>query len=422
MKQANRKLKRRYIRERIFILTAMICILGTMLFLAGLMGSIFWKGWRGFLHSEVQLEITLDPVVIGADGQGSALRYQRLIKTALRTMFPDAENRTDKKLLHGIASNGAGVKLREMVLGDHDYLNDTNKTVSVWLPAGSSAAAYFKGAEDVKSLRQQQIPESHIRRLQLLQQDNKTRVSFHHRFFTAADSRNPEMAGIGGALLGSFYTLLLAFLISFPTGTLASVYLEMFAPSGRKHRWWLDLLEININNLAAVPSIIFGLLGLAIFINVFHLPRSTPLVGGLVLALMTLPTIIIVARSALRSVPPSLLAASLSLGSTRMQGVFHHVLPAAMPGILTGTIIGMAQALGETAPLLMIGMVAFIANTPEGISDAATALPVQIFLWADSPERGFAELTSTTIIVLLGFLLLINASAIFLRQRLEIKW
>ena len=230
------------------------------------------------------------------------------------------------------------------------------------------------------------------------------------------------MAGIGGALRGSFFTLLLAFVISFPAGALAAVYLELFAPRGGRRGKWLDFVEININNLAAVPSVIFGLLGLAVLINIIGLPRSSSWAGGLVLSLMTLPTIIIASRAALKAVPPSLLAAALSLGATRMQGVFHHVLPAAMPGILTGAIIGMAQALGETAPLLMIGMAAFLADAPEGFADAATALPVQIFLWADSPERGFAERTATAILVLLGFLVAMNAAAVWLRRRLETKW
>ena len=208
---------------------------------------------------------------------------------------------------------------------------------------------------------------------------------------------------------------MLAFLFSFPIGVLSAVYLELFAPRNR----WLDFVEININNLAAVPSIIFGLLGLAIFINVFQMPRSSPLVGGLVLALMTLPTIIIAARASLKAVPYSYLSGAMALGATKMQGVFHHVLPSAMPGILTGTIIGMAGALGETAPLLMIGMVAFITEMPTHITDAATALPVQIFLWADNPERGYVERTAAAIIVLLIFLGVMNTAAVLMRRRLE---
>jgi phosphate transport system permease protein len=241
---------------------------------------------------------------------------------------------------------------------------------------------------------------------------------FNVAFFTNGDSREPELAGIGGAVMGSVYTLLVTLLLSFPIGVAAAVYLEEFAPKNR----WTDLIEVNINNLAAVPSIVFGLLGLAVFINFFTLPRSAPLVGGLVLTLMTLPTIIIASRAALKSVPPSIREAALGVGASRMQAMFHHVLPLAMPGMLTGTIIGMAQALGESAPLLMIGMVAFIVDIPGGPLDPSTVLPVQIFLWADSPERAFVERTSAAIMVLLAFLITMNALAVILRKRFERRW
>jgi phosphate transport system permease protein len=226
------------------------------------------------------------------------------------------------------------------------------------------------------------------------------------------------MAGILGAAMGSFFTVLVTLVLSFPIGVSAAIYLEEYAPKNR----WTDLIEVNINNLAAVPSIIFGLLGLAIFINFFEMPRSIPLVGGLVLTLMTLPTIIISSRAAIKAVPPSIREAALGLGASKMQVVLHHVLPLALPGMLTGAIIGMAQALGETAPLLMIGMVAFVVDVPGGVMDAATALPVQIYLWADSPERAFVEKTSAAIMVLLGFLFLMNALAVLLRRKLERRW
>jgi phosphate transport system permease protein len=241
---------------------------------------------------------------------------------------------------------------------------------------------------------------------------------FNTAFFTNGDSREPELAGIRGAVMGSLFTLMVTLLLSFPLGVATAIYLEEFAP----HNRWSDFIEVNINNLAAVPSIVFGLLGLAVFINFFGLPRSTPVVGGLVLTLMTLPTIIIAGRAALKSVPPSIKEAALGIGASRMQTMLHHVLPVAMPGMLTGTIIGMAQALGETAPLLMIGMVAFIVDVPGGLTEAATVLPVQIFLWADSPERAFVERTSAAIIVLLAFLILMNAIAVFLRRRFERRW
>lgn len=411
-------LRRRYARERNFLYAAAASILLAVLFLGGLFASVAWQGWRGFLHSEVQMEIFIDPAVIGADGEKSALTYQRLIKNALLAEFAGETGRTERRLVRGIVSGGGGVTLRTMTQQNPQMIGNR---ATVWLPAGTDSEPFFKGADDAESMRARHIPEAHIARLQMLQKNGRVRTTFNSGFFTAADSRNPEMAGIGGALRGSLYTLLLAFLIAFPAGALAAVYLELFAPRGGLRGKWLDFVEININNLAAVPSVIFGLLGLAVLINVFHLPRSSSLVGGLVLSLMTLPTIIIAARAALKAVSPSLLAAALSLGATRMQGVFHHVLPAAMPGILTGAIIGMAQALGETAPLLMIGMAAFIADAPTGVTDAATALPVQIFLWADSPERGFAERTATAIIVLLGFLIVMNAGAVWLRRKLEMK-
>jgi phosphate transport system permease protein len=226
------------------------------------------------------------------------------------------------------------------------------------------------------------------------------------------------MAGIKGALMGSFYMLIVTIALSFPLGVAAAIYLEEFAPKNR----WSDLIEVNINNLAAVPSIVFGLLGLAVFINLFGMPRSAPLAGGLVLALLTLPVIIIAARASIKAVPPSIREAAFGIGASRMQVVFHHVVPLALPGMLTGAIIGMSRALGETAPLLMIGMVAFIVDIPKGITDAATALPVQVFLWSDSPERGFVEKTSGAIIVLLAFLVVMNTAAVILRKRFERRW
>jgi len=233
-----------------------------------------------------------------------------------------------------------------------------------------------------------------------------------------SDSRFPEIAGLAGAIVGTFYAVLVCFAISFPVGIAAAVYLEEFAPKNR----WTDLIEVNINNLAAVPSIVFGLLGVAVFLNFFHLPRSAPFVGGLVLALITLPTIIIVTRAAFKAVPPSIREAALGIGASKHEMILHHVLPLAMPGIMTGTIIGLAHALGETAPLLLIGMNAFITSPPSGIMEASTALPTQIFLWADSPERGFVARTSAAILVLLGFLVIMNGAAIFLRHRLERRW
>jgi phosphate transport system permease protein len=267
--------------------------------------------------------------------------------------------------------------------------------------------------EDERRLSDQQIGW-----LSALEQRGGLDLRFNRSFFSNGDSRDPEQAGVRGALIGSLLTLLITLLLSFPIGVGAAVYLEEFAPRNRL----TDIIEVNINNLAAVPSIVFGLLGLAVFIGFFGLPRSAPLVGGFVLTLLTLPTIIIASRAALKAVPPSIREAALGMGASRLQMVGHHVLPLALPGMLTGAIIGMARALGESAPLLMIGMVAFIVEVPQGIVDPATALPVQVFLWSDLPERGFVERTSGAIIVLLLFLLVMNATAVWLRNKFEKRW
>jgi phosphate transport system permease protein len=252
----------------------------------------------------------------------------------------------------------------------------------------------------------------------LLDSRDALKRTINSDFLTQSDATDPSAVGVWGALAGSFLTIIVTMLLAFPVGVLAAVYLEEFAPRNR----WTDLIEVSINNLTAVPSIIFGLLGLAIFLNVMHLPRSAPLVGGLTLALMTMPVIVIAGRNAIKSVPPSIRDAALGVGASRMQVVFHHVLPLALPGVLTGTIIGMARALGETAPLLMIGMRAFIASPPTGIADPATVLPVQIFLWSDEVDRNFVEKTSAAIIVLLLFMLLTNGHAIYLRNQFERRW
>jgi phosphate transport system permease protein len=293
------------------------------------------------------------------------------------------------------------------------------KTETLWVPADDDVDMLFKGhmPRDVPE-SDRRLTDLQLSLLDAWEQEGRIKKQFNTTFFTNGDSREPELAGILGAMSGSLLTLVITLALSFPIGVAAAVYLEEFSPRNR----WVDLIEVNINNLAAVPSIVFGLLGLAVFINFFSLPRSTPVVGGLVLTLMTLPVIIIASRASLQSVPPSIREAALGVGASKMQMVTHHVLPLALPGMLTGTIIGMARALGETAPLLMIGMVAFIVDVPTSFTDPATALPVQIFLWADSPERAFVERTSAAIIVLLAFLIVMNSLAVILRNRFERRW
>ncbi|MEJ2128007.1 MAG: phosphate ABC transporter permease PstA, partial [Woeseiaceae bacterium] len=328
----------------------------------------------------------------------------------------EVTGRSDRRELYRLVSVGAGYQMQDMIEANPELLGTTQ---SVWVPAASTVDMFVKGnidAELDESLRP--ISDAQIQWITALQESGRLDTLFNSALFSNGDSREPELAGIKGALMGSFYMLIVTVLLAFPIGVAAAIYLEEFAPRNR----WSDLIEVNINNLAAVPSIVFGLLGLAVFINWASIPRSAPLVGGLVLSLLTLPVIIIASRAAIKSVPPSIREAALGLGASRMQVVFHHVMPLALPGMLTGTIIGMSRALGESAPLLMIGMVAFIVDVPGGFSDPATALPVQIYLWADSPERAFAERTSAAIIVLLGFLLVMNLTAVIIRKRMERKW
>jgi phosphate transport system permease protein len=331
-------------------------------------------------------------------------------------MFPDVKSRRDKKDLYALVSNGADFEIRNRVMENPALIG---QTLSLWVPADDDVDMLLKGhikREGAESERR--LKDNQLRWIDQMWEQGRMEKRFNTTFFTAGDSRDPELAGIWGAVSGSFLTLIVTLLLSFPIGVAAAVYLEEFAPKNHL----TDIIEVNINNLAAVPSIVFGLLGLAMFINLFGLPRSAPLVGGLVLSLMTLPTIIIASRAALKSVPPSIREAALGVGASPQQAMMYHVLPLAMPGILTGTIIGMAQALGESAPLLMIGMVAFIVDIPGNVFDPSTVLPVQIFLWADSPERAFVERTSAAIMVLLTFLIAMNAIAVVLRKRFERRW
>ena len=406
------RLRRRYAAERRFRLYGLVAILAAVAMLAVLIGSMALKGYTAFWQTEIALPVHFDAERIEPSGAGS---YRAVLGRTLEARFPEA-GRSDVRKLMGMMSSGAELTLRRMVREDLSIIGTTRR---VWLTADDEIDMVRKGHID-PALPEDARPVSdkELAWLGDLQEAGDVRTVFNATFFTAGDSREPEQAGILGATVGSALTLLVTLLASFPMGVLAAVYLEEFAPKNR----FTDLIEVNINNLAAVPSIVFGLLGLAVFLNFFGLPRSAPLVGGLVLALMTLPTIIIAARAALAAVPPSIREGALGIGASRLQTVTHHVLPLAMPGILTGTIIGLARALGETAPLLMIGMVAFIVDIPEGFTDPATALPVQIFIWADSPERAFVEKTSAATLVLLAFLIAMNGLAVWLRRRLERRW
>lgn len=408
-------LAKRYKAEKRFRLYGIIAIGFSILCLATLFISIISNGYTAFQQTMIELEVTLDADEIDLNNLAGA-DYLGMIKTTLKKMYPEVKKRKDKKLLYSMVSSGAAYDLMDYVKAHPDQIG---KTIKIWVPADDDVDMLIKGhiRRDVDESRRR-LKDKQIAWIENLEQQKKIKKQFNTTFFTTGDSREPELAGIWGAACGSFYTLMVTLLLSFPIGVAAAIYLEEFAPQNR----FTDFIEVNINNLAAVPSIVFGLLGLAVFLNFFNLPRSAPVVGGMVLTLMTLPTIIIASRASLKSVPPSIRDAALGIGASKTQTVTHHVLPLALPGMLTGTIIGMAQALGETAPLLMIGMVAFIVDVPGGFTDPSTVLPVQIYLWADSPERGFLEKTSAAIMVLLAFLVTMNAAAVFLRKKFERRW
>lgn len=416
----NKNLAKRYRAEKRFRFYGLASIAFGLLCLLVLFTDIIGKGHSAFLQTEVALDLHFDADYLGIQDatdptQFAGANFEGLVKKALRERFPDVKKRREKRELYRLVSNGSGYQLQKMLMEKPQLLGTTQK---VWLLADDDIDAYYKSRDDRGGAFTGRVQGNKQQWTEALIADGVVRTTFNSTFFSNGDSREPETAGIRGAIMGSLFTLFVTLALSFPIGVAAAVYLEEYAPKNRL----TEIIEVNINNLAAVPSIIYGLLGLAIFINFFGLPRSVPLVGGLVLTLMTLPTIIISSRAAIKAVPPSIREAALGIGASKMQVVLHHVLPLAMPGMLTGTIIGMAQALGETAPLLMIGMVAFIVDIPGGITEPATVLPVQIFLWADSPERAFVERTSAAIMVLLAFLIAMNAVAVWLRRRLERRW
>ena len=396
--------RRRYAAERRFRLLGLAAVWLSVGFLAFLLVSMLWQGLSGFTETQLKLPIALN-LDISADrveGRGADLALAGAgLEGAIDSAATAAYGAGGADLL----STGAWLRVRDAIKADPTLLH-RRATLKVPAAAEIDTAAKAEGTPE---------DEAKVARLQAAGALSR---GFNANFLTDADSTDSTQVGIWGALKGSLLTMIVTLSLAFPIGTFAALYLEEYAPKNR----WTDLIEVSINNLAAVPSIIFGLLGLAVFLGTFGMPRSAPLVGGLTLALMTMPVIVIAGRNAIKAVPPSIRDAALAVGASPVQVVFHHVLPLALPGILTGTIIGMARALGETAPLLMIGMRAFIAAPPGGIKDPATVLPVQIFLWSDEVNRGFVEKTSAAIIVLLLFLLAMNGLAIYLRNRFETRW
>jgi phosphate transport system permease protein len=401
--EMQKRVSRRYRAERRFRLFGFTAIGISIAFLAFLLITMAWQGLGGFSRTEARLTVDFarsDMFIEEATLRGPEAReavasagLEGVIEQAAVAQFGEGAG----ELFGGASARSLG----EQLIEDPSLLT---KKVELWIPLSSKADVAAKGDGDPA--------------FENLLDKAETKRVFNTEFLTASDATDASVVGVWGALKGSFLTILVTMALAFPIGVLSALYLEEFAPRNR----WTDIIEVSINNLAAVPSIIFGLLGLAVFLNFMHLPRSAPLVGGLTLALMTMPVIVIAGRNAIKSVPPSIRDAALGVGASKMQVVFHHVLPLALPGILTGTIIGMARALGETAPLLMIGMRAFIASPPQGFTEPASVLPVQIFLWADEVDRGFVEKTSAAIIVLLVFMLLMNGLAIYLRNKFERRW
>lgn len=398
-----RRVARRYAAERRFRLLGLAAVSLSIAFLAFLLASMAWKGLGGFTQTEARLTIDFprSDVFLDEAGLRGPQARQLVAGAGLEGLIEEAAIARFGSGAGDLFGAASARSLGEQLIKDPGLLS---QKAELWIPLSSKGDVAAKGDGDPA--------------IEQLVAKAETRRVFNAGFLTASDATDPSVVGVWGALKGSFLTILVTMALAFPIGVLSALYLEEFAARNR----WTDMIEVSINNLAAVPSIIFGLLGLAVFLNFMHLPRSAPLVGGLTLALMTMPVIVIAGRNAIKSVPPSIRDAALGIGASKMQVVFHHVLPLALPGILTGTIIGMARALGETAPLLMIGMRAFIASPPQGITDPSSVLPVQIFLWSDEVDRGFVEKTSAAIIVLLIFMLLMNGLAIYLRNRFERRW
>ena len=412
-------LKSRLAKEKRFKLYGIASITLALFLLMLLFVSIFSQGYTAFQETKIQLHINFDEKIIDPTKTKDweiikKSNFNLLIKNSISELFPEVSGRSKKRKLKKIISNSAEYQLRDYVKNNIEVIGTNEK---IWVLADDDVDMLIKGhINRALPENERRIDNDELKWIEFLESKKLIKKFFNKTFFTSGDSSESEQSGILGAFIGSLFALSITLILSFPIGIATAIYLEEFAPKNNK---LIDFVEVNINNLAAVPSIIFGLLGLAIFLNFFGMPRSVPLVGGMVLSLMTLPTIIISSRAALKSVPPSIKEGALGVGASKIQAVFHHVVPVALPGMMTGTIIGLAQALGESAPLLIIGMVAFIVDIPQTMTDPATALPIQIYLWADTPERGFVERTSAAIMVLLVFLIFMNSAAVYLRKKFE---
>ena len=411
---SNQNFQKRHRAERRFKAYGLISLVAAASMLAVIIGSMAYKAIPAFNNYTLNLEIDMSNQSTNSTIEG--INYRGLLRDSLFSLFPEIEDRSKKRKLSKLISSSSSYNLQDFIIENPSYIN---KKFYFNVLFTDDSDLFYKGYVDTSLPEsERRIDDDEVLWLEYLYSLGRIKNKISSNLFLNGDSREPEVAGFFGATIGSLITIFVTLILSFPVGVFTAIYLENFAVKNKL----TDFIEVNINNLAAVPSIIFGLLGLAVFINFFGMPRSVPLVGGLVLSLMTLPTIIITTRSALQSVPPSIREAALAMGASEMQVVFHHLLPAALPGIFTGTIIGLARAFGESAPLLLIGMVAFIVDIPGSISDPATALPVQIYIWADSPERAFVAKTSAATLILIGLLVIINLVAVILRKRYEVKW
>lgn len=408
------RLAKRHRAEKRFQFYGKAAVSLAIVILCFLLYNLIVPGMSGLQRTEIAVTVSL-PKHITTPKHLRRNAYL-LVKQSFRDVFPDVVDKADKKALTALLSSMAS---RDVIDAWKDDASLVVRSHTIWLMASDEVDMFFKGRGTAREPEESRpLSNRQIGWLQTLDDAGKVRTVFNWDFFRGGDSREPEAAGFGGAVIGSLLTMLVCLLASFPVGVMSAVYLEEFSKKG----WLRDVIEVNINNLAAVPSIVFGLLGLSVYLNFFGMPRSAPLVGGLTLALMSLPTIIITTRVSLQAVPDAIRQAAMGLGASPLQVVWHHVLPLAMPGIMTGTILGMARAIGETAPLLLIGMVAFIVDVPSSVVDAATVMPVQIYIWASSPEAGFIDKTAAGILVLILLLLMMNAAAIYLRRKYEYKW
>jgi len=403
-----KNLASRHRKEKRFKLLGKASIAFALLFLVMLFSMILVKSSGAFLRSQIALEFDFSAPNY-ATSSSENIDERLAIKEALKLRFPEVQSVSQKNSLYQLTSKAANLELRDFVKKNPQILGQKTQ---IFISASSKADMFIKHGETSN------LNEDQKNYLKSLQENNQVRTVFNWKFFTFADSREPEIAGIGAAVIGSFLTMTIFLVCAFPVGVMCAFYLEEFAPKNRI----TDIIEISINNLAAIPSIIYGLLGLTVYLQFMNLPRSSSLVGGMTLFMLVLPVIIIATRNTIRSIPSSIRDGASALGASQMQVAVHHLLPLSIPGIMTGTILAISRALGETAPLLMIGMVAFIADIPQSFANPSSVLPVQIYLWSDSPESGFEQKTAAAILVLLGFLILLNSVAIYLRKKFERKW